>query len=134
MSQPRLNVLFVCSRNQWRSPTAEKLYEKDERVNVRSRGTSRNAVQTITANDIKWSSVILVMEDKHRKRILATFPDETRYKPLHVLDIPDDYRFMELDLISLISSAVDPIIESMLRSNAETEMRNSPLKDDHDGP
>lgn len=134
MSQPRLNVLFVCSRNQWRSPTAEKLYEKDERVNVRSRGTSRNAVQTITANDIKWSSVILVMEDKHRKRILAAFPDETRYKPLHVLDIPDDYRFMELDLISLISSAVDPIIESMLRSNAETEMRNSPLKDDHDGP
>lgn len=134
MSQPRLNVLFVCSRNQWRSPTAEKLYEKDERVNVRSRGTSRNAVQTITANDIKWSSVILVMEDKHRKRILATFPDETRYKPLHVLDIPDDYRFMELDLISLISSAVDPIIESMLRSNAETEMRNSPMKDDHDGP
>ena len=119
MSQPRLNVLFVCSRNQWRSPTAEKLYEKDERVNVRSRGTSRNAVQTLTANDIRWSSVILVMEDKHRKRILATFPDETRYKPLHVLDIPDDYRFMELDLISLISSAVDPIIESMLRSNPE---------------
>jgi predicted protein tyrosine phosphatase len=120
MKQPRLNVLFVCSRNQWRSPTAEKLYEKDEGLNVRSRGTSRNAVQTITASDIKWSSVILVMEDKHRKRILATFPDEARYKPLHVLDIPDDYRFMELDLISLISSAADPIIESMLKSNPKS--------------
>lgn len=54
-----------------------------------------------------------------RKRILATFPDETRYKPPHVLDIPDDYRFMELDLISLIFSAVDLTIESMLQSNPE---------------
>lgn len=117
MSQPRLNVLFVCSRNQWRSPTAEKLYENDDRVNVRSRGTARNAVQTITANDFKWSNVILVMEDKHRKRIIASFPGESRYKPLYVLDIPDDYRFMELDLVNLVSSAADPIIESMLKSN-----------------
>lgn len=57
MTKPRLNVMFVCSRNQWRSPTAEKMYENDDRLNVRSRGTTRNAIQTITANDIKWSDV-----------------------------------------------------------------------------
>ncbi len=125
MSQPRLNLMFVCSRNQWRSPTAEKLYENDDRLNVRSRGTTRNAVQTITANDIKWSDVILVMEDKHRKRILASFPDELRFKPIHVLDIPDDYRFMELDLVSLICSAADPIINAMLGSRDNNESLGS---------
>lgn len=54
------------------------------------------------------------MEDKHRKRILASFPNELRFKPIRVLDIPDDYRFMELDLLRLICSAANPIINTML--------------------
>ncbi len=129
MSQARLNVMFVCSRNQWRSPTAEKLYEKDDRLHVRSRGTARNAIQTITANDIKWSELILVMEAKHRKRILASFPNESRFKPIHVLDIPDDYRFMELDLVRLICSVVDPIVNAMLESRANNGSLGGPSLD-----
>lgn len=117
MIASRLNVLFVCSRNQWRSPTAEKIYQDDRRVNVRSRGTSHSAVRTLTSKDIQWANLILVMEDKHRKRILSTFPDESNSKLIHVLDIPDDYRFMELDLISLITAASDPIIESLLETS-----------------
>ena len=50
------------------------------------------------------------MEDKHRQRILADFPGETKFKPIHVLDIPDEYQFMDDELAWLIRSAVEPII------------------------
>jgi predicted protein tyrosine phosphatase len=113
MKPKRINVLFVCSRNQWRSPTAEKIYENDDRVNARSRGTTRSAVKTITASDLAWADVVMAMEEKHRRRILADFPGGSRFKAVHVLDIPDDFRFMELDLVNLINTAADPIIDEL---------------------
>ncbi len=110
MRSGKLNVLFVCSRNQWRSSTGEKIYENDGRVNTRSRGTARSAVKRITPQDLAWADVVMVMEDKHRERILADFPDLVQFKPIYVLDIPDRYQFMDLDLIDMIQSAAEPII------------------------
>ncbi len=112
MTQP--NILFVCSKNQWRSPTAEAIYWRDERVSVRSRGTAKAAVQTIRSSDIVWADAILVMEDKHRQRIQADFPGESKFKPMYVLDIPDDYQFMDDELVELIKSATDPIIGQLM--------------------
>jgi len=54
------NILFICSRNQWRSPTSEEIYAKDERVNTRSAGTSKKARHTINAKDIEWADMILL--------------------------------------------------------------------------
>jgi len=106
----RPNVLFVCSKNQWRSPTAEAIYRNDHRISVRSRGTATAAVQTIRWSDIVWADAILAMEDKHRQRIIADFPSESKFKPVHVLDIPDDYQFMDAELVQLMRSAAEPII------------------------
>ncbi len=110
----RPSILLVCSKNQWRSPTAEAIYRGDDRISVRSRGTKRAAVQTIRSSDIVWADAILVMEDKHRQRILADFPGESKFKPMHVLDIPDDYQFMDDELVELIKSATDPIIGQLM--------------------
>lgn len=115
MNSRRLNILFVCSKNQWRSPTAEAIYRDDERVSVGSRGTAKAAVRSIRSSDIAWADVILVMEDKHRQRILAQFPGELKFKPVHVLDIADDYRFMDAELIELLRAATEPIINEMLK-------------------
>lgn len=112
---PLAFLIFVCSKNQWRSPTAKAIYRRDERVAVRSRGTAKAAVQTIRSDDIAWADVILVMEDKHRQRVLADFPGEAKFKPIDVLDIPDDYRFMDDELVELIRSAAEPIIASAIR-------------------
>ncbi len=109
----RINVLFVCSKNQWRSPTAEAIYRNDARLNVRSRGTTRSAVQTIKASDIQWSDVVLVMEDKHRRRLLADFPSDSKFTPIRVLDIPDDYQLMDAELVELLRSSTEPIIAEM---------------------
>ena len=50
------------------------------------------------------------MEQKHKSRIMADFRDEVRYKSLHVLDIPDDYRYMEPELVELLREKSAPFI------------------------
>lgn len=105
-----MNILFVCSRNQWRSPTAEKIFSRRTGLAVRSAGTSRNARRRITVNDLRWADIILVMEQKHKSRIQAEYRDEVRYKNLQVLDIPDDFRYMNPDLIEILEGKVSPLV------------------------
>lgn len=105
-----IKVLFVCSKNQWRSPTGEAVFRNDAGVSVRSAGTSRSARHTISVADIRWADVILVMEDKHRARLRAQFRDEVRYKTLHTLDIPDLYRYMDPELVEIIREKSEPLI------------------------
>ena len=108
-SEP-IKVLFVRSKNQWRSPTGEAVFRRDTGLSVRSAGTARSAKRKLSVADIRWADVILVMEDKHKSRIRAEFRDEVRYKTLHVLDIPDEYRFMDDDLVELIRAKAEPLI------------------------
>lgn len=108
----KTNLLFICSRNQWRSPTAELIWRNHPDFNVRSAGTSPNARTTVNANLIKWADAIFVMEKKHRNRLLAAFPAPLKYKPLFVLDIPDDYQFNDPELIEELKTRVEPLLES----------------------
>ena len=105
-----VKVLFVCSHNKWRSPTGEAVFARVEGVSTRSAGTARDARRQITLADIRWADLILVMEDKHAQRLRADFRQEVGYKPIHVLDIPDDYQFMEEALIALLQEKCAPLI------------------------
>ena len=106
----RLRVLFVCSRNQWRSPTGEQVWRRHPRVRARSAGTSPSARHPVSAADIAWADVILVMEDKHKSRLAADFRALLQHKRLHVLDIPDDYRFMDPELVALLDEPVAALL------------------------
>src|SRR5271169_1424699 len=100
MNKPRL--LFVCGRNQWRSPTAEAIYRGDPRVMVRSAGVSNKSPHPVSARDLEWADLVLVMERKYQSRILETFRDNADLPPIVSLDIPDDYERMDPELIALI--------------------------------
>ena len=106
----RLNILFVCSRNQWRSPTGEQVWRRHPRVNARSAGTSTGARRVVSAADLAWADVVLVMEDKHKSRLLADYRALLLHKPLHVLDIPDDYQYMDPDLVELLGEPVADLL------------------------
>ncbi|MGM9428093.1 low molecular weight protein tyrosine phosphatase family protein [Hydrogenophaga sp. MI9] len=110
MSAPRLNVLFVCSRNQWRSPTAEQLWRRHPRLNVRSGGTSPSARHTVADADIDWADVVIVMEQKHKSRLVADFGALLADKPVHVLDIPDEYKYMDPELVELLEQSVGSLL------------------------
>lgn len=110
VDRERVNVLFVCSRNQWRSPTAERIFRKHPVIVARSAGTSANARHRISSDDVRWADAIMVMEDKHRDRIVAEFTRLLEHTPIHVLDIPDDYAFMARELIEVLEQTVEPLL------------------------
>ncbi|MYM24831.1 phosphotyrosine protein phosphatase [Duganella sp. FT135W] len=109
-SGERTNVLFVCSKNQWRSPTAEAVWRGHPQLNVRSGGTSPNARHHVSEADIRWADVILVMEEKHKSRLKAEYTRVLDFKPIHVLDIPDDYQYLDAELIEQLKQTVPSIL------------------------
>lgn len=104
-------LLFVCSQNKWRSLTAEKIFENYEDYAVKSAGTENGARVKITAGLIGWADIVFVMEKKHRSRMQEKFKDSLLNKPLHVLNIPDDYQFMDEELIEILEGKIGAIIE-----------------------
>jgi predicted protein tyrosine phosphatase len=105
------NLLFICSRNQWRSPTAETLWRKHTHFNARSAGTSPKARKTVSTADIRWADVIFAMESKHKSRLKAEFTRLLDHKPIHVLDIPDNYQYMDPELVQELEDLVTPYLE-----------------------
>jgi predicted protein tyrosine phosphatase len=102
------NILFVCSRNQWRSPTAENIYKNNTEFNARSAGTEPGARIKVTAKLIDWSDIIFAMEKKHKQRLIENFPVQMAGKIIIVLDIPDEYQYMDPELVDIIKLSVSP--------------------------
>ncbi|WP_395733650.1 low molecular weight protein tyrosine phosphatase family protein [Prosthecobacter sp.] len=105
-----MNLLFLCSRNQWRSPTAEKVYQNDPRVEVRSAGVSPAARCRVSERLLRWADLVLVMEHAHKQRLREQFPGLVQELRIEVLDISDDYRFMDKELVKLIQERVEPLL------------------------
>ena len=100
----KTKLLFLCSRNQWRSPTAEELFRDHPRYEARSAGTVDGARVKLTAGHIGWADVIFCMEKKHASTVTERFSAELGDKPLITLRIPDDYHYMDPELIELLRS------------------------------
>lgn len=111
MNKPR--ILFVCAKNQWRSPTAEVVFRDDDRIDVRSAGLSRQSRHQISHRDVEWADLILVMEREHKSRLAQQFRDFD-LPPITSLDIPDTYPFMDPELIEQLKLATGPLIKEML--------------------
>lgn len=101
-------VLFVCSQNKLRSPTAEQIFSNRAGFEVASAGTDRSAGNPLSAESIEWADVIFVMERAHRNKISKTFRAHLKNKRIICLDIPDDFEFMDPGLIRLLEAKVGP--------------------------
>lgn len=106
-----MNLLFVCSRNQWRSPTAEAIFKNYQGIHARSAGTEPSARIKLNSKLISWADLIFVMEKKHKQRIIEKYGEEIHNQQIILLDIPDDYKFMDPELIEDITNKVKPYIE-----------------------
>ena len=114
----RPHILFVCGRNQWRSPTAERIYRNDSRISVRSAGISEQSPHRISAADIAWADLILVMDEAYASAIRTQFR-RAALPLIKSLDIPDEYGFMDAELIELIRSGVEPQIQWIQANGVE---------------
>lgn len=106
-----MNLLFVCSKNQWRSPTAESIYKNYSGINVKSAGTEPSARIKLNSKMIEWADFIFVMEKKHKQRMSEKFQTETKDKRIIILNIPDEYNYMDPELIEEIKSTVEDYIK-----------------------
>ena len=97
-------VLFICSRNRIRSLTAEHLFAKLPGHQVRSAGTEADARVRVNAGQIGWADLIVVMEKRHRERLAQKFESELEGKRIACLDIPDDYEYMDEELVATLRS------------------------------
>lgn len=92
-------ILFVCSRNKWRSLTAETIFKNNPNFEVKSAGTENSARIRINSNHINWADIVFVMEKKHNERLLEKFPNEMNNKKIVILEIQDIYKYMDTELI-----------------------------------
>jgi predicted protein tyrosine phosphatase len=99
-------ILFVCYQNRRRSATAERLFCKREGLDVRSAGISPDALVRVNARMIEWADAIFVMEEAHARALEWMFPDHAALKRMISLDIPDDYGFLDPELVDLLNSRV----------------------------
>ncbi|AFZ09970.1 Methyltransferase type 11 [Oscillatoria nigro-viridis PCC 7112] len=107
----KIKILFVCSQNKWRSLTAEKICQKVSGYSVRSAGTEKGARIRVTEGLVGWADLIFVMEKKHGDRLRSKFPESLEGKKVICLQIPDNYEYMEPELVELLQAKLNPYME-----------------------
>lgn len=100
-----MNVLFLCSQNRLRSPTAEQVFASHPGIEVASAGLNNDAENPTTPELVAWADVIFVMEKAHRTKLRKRFRRDLRARMI-CLDIPDDYDFMDEGLVRLLKAKV----------------------------
>lgn len=104
------NILFVCSQNKLRSPTAEQVFSQYPGIEALSAGTNNDAVTPLDAELIEWADIIFVMEKSHLAKMRARFRSVLNGKRIICLDIPDNYEFMDPNLVHLLETKVPRLI------------------------
>lgn len=99
-------ILFICSENRLRSPTAEAVFAEMEGIEALSAGTNKDAETPLTGDLIEWADIILVMETSHRQKVAKKYQPLLKNKKLAILNIPDDYEFMDPELIRVLKAKV----------------------------
>jgi protein-tyrosine phosphatase len=106
----KMNLLFICSRNKWRSPTAEIIFKTNQSHKTKSAGTEPSARNKVTEKLINWADIIFVMEKKHKERLQQKFQSSILNKQIIVLNIPDEYQFMDEELIHTLKTSITPYL------------------------
>ena len=95
-------LLFICSQNKLRSPTAETVFANHSGVEVDSAGLNNDAEVPLSDEQLEWADLVLVMEKAHRNRLNRKFSHALGGKRITVLNIPDDYEYMQPELIEIL--------------------------------
>ena len=106
-----MKLLFICSRNRFRSLTAEKVFGDIPGYQVRSAGTQPEARIAVTEGHIGWADMIFVMEKSHLQKLRRKFGPALDGKRVVTLHIPDDYQFMQPELIDELEGKVAQHLE-----------------------
>jgi len=105
-----IRVLFICSQNKLRSPTAERVFSTYSGIETDSAGLGNGANVPLSTEQIQWASLIFVMEQAHKKKLLKKYRPFLNDKKLICLGIADDFDFMQDELVEILTKKVEPFL------------------------
>ena len=105
-----MKVLFVCTANRLRSPTAEAVFADRPGLEVRSAGLDARAVRPLTAELVAWADRLIVMEKSHREAIRKRYRTALGSRRVIVIGIPDEFEYMQEELVALLKERVPPFL------------------------
>lgn len=101
-----LRIVFVCTQNKLRSLNAEAIFREVGGWEVASAGTDRSAETVLTRDLLEWADIAVCMEKTHREFIRQKFRGVLPDDRILILGIPDDYEYMDAELIELLQRLV----------------------------
>jgi predicted protein tyrosine phosphatase len=105
-----LRVLFICSRNRLRSPTAEAVFGRWRGIEAASAGTAADAEVPLEPGLLAWADLVFLMERTHLRSLQRRFAGLLRDKECVVLDVPDEFDYMAPALVALLERKVAPFL------------------------
>ncbi len=118
-------ILFICSQNRLRSPTAEQIFSGCPGIECASAGLNHDAENPVTPELLEWAEIIFVMEKSHRNRLCTRFKRHLRNTRLVCLDIPDHYAFMEPALVKLIQAKLARFLPHLSATGSPSLLPNA---------
>jgi predicted protein tyrosine phosphatase len=106
-------VLFVCTQNRLRSPTAEHVFSNWPGVEVKSAGLDERSTVPVSPELLDWAQTIFVMEKSHRNKLSKKFRKYLKSQRIICLNIPDEYGYMDEGLVRLLTSIVPKYLPSV---------------------
>ena len=106
-------VLFVCRHNRMRSATAERIFGKRTDLDVRSAGTSPDALTRVNVRMLDWADLIFIMDDDQRRSLQRQFAPHAALGRLICLDIPDEFAFLQPELVDLLQTRATPHLPTL---------------------
>jgi predicted protein tyrosine phosphatase len=103
---PAKRVLFVCRLNRHRSATAERIFCKRNDLDVRSAGTQEDAMVRVNARMVEWADIIFAMDPMQVEELRRMFPAHPALERVVCLDIPDEFVFLQPQLVELLNERV----------------------------
>ena len=105
-------LLFICSANKLRSPTAEHVLSTWSNIETDSAGLNASADQQLSTEQVEWADIVFVMEKTHRNKLTKKFRKYLKNKRVICLDIPDEYEFMDPILVRLLEARVSRFLSA----------------------
>ncbi len=106
-------VLFICSQNRLRSPTAEQVFATWPGIEVSSAGLNNEAENPVTPELLEWAELIFVMEKAHRSKLSTKFRPYLKHAKVVCLDIPDDFALMDPALVLILNQRVTKFLPAI---------------------
>jgi predicted protein tyrosine phosphatase len=103
---PMRRVLFICSQNRLRSPTAKRVFSTWPGIEVASAGLEATADTPLSPELLEWADLIFVMERSHRDKLSKQYRRHLKNRRVICLDIPDEYEYMDPRLVMLLKARV----------------------------